>query len=111
MGRMLTPQASPKAYYAMDDTFVRWLASELAAALTTPVARNQRQRRCGAFIASLVQKLPDMPMPGRREMMTLLTKWEHQKAIDGHQIPRDDQTMDWMEEIVGSIDGLIEDDV
>ena len=43
--------------------------------------------------------------------MALLTKWEHQKAIDGHQIPRDDETMDWMEEIVGSIDGLIEDDV
>ena len=93
----------------MEDTFIRWLASELAAVLTTPVARNQRRQRCSIFIASLVKKLPDMPE--RREMMALLTKWEHQKAIDGHQIPRDDETMDWMEEIVGSIDGLIEDDV
>jgi hypothetical protein len=111
VGSTPTPQASLKTYHAMGDMFIRWLASELAAVLTTPVARNQRQQRCGAFIASLVKKLPDMPMPERREMMALLTKWEHQKAIDGHQIPRDDETMDWMEEIVGSIDGLIEDDM
>ena len=94
----------------MDDSFIGWLASELAAVLTTPVARNQRRRRCGRFIASLVVKLPDMPKPERRQLMALLTKWEYQKAIDGHQIPRDDETMDWMEEIVGNIDSLIEDD-
>jgi hypothetical protein len=94
----------------MDDTFIRWLATELAAVLTTPVAGNQRRRRCGTFTASLVTKLPDIPMPERRQLIALLRKWEHQKAIDGYQIPRDDETMDWMEEIVGSIDGLIEDD-
>jgi len=110
MRLLRTRHASPKVYNTMDDTFTRWLASELAAVLTTPTARNQRRRRCGSFIGSVITKLPDIPMPERRQLMALLTKWEHQKAIDGHQIPRDDETMDWMEEIVGSIDSLIEDD-
>lgn len=93
-----------------DQVLDRWIAHELTTVLTTALAANQRLQAAQAFLAAFEQRVKDLPQSRRRAIGRLLRHWEHQKAIPGMSVPRDDETMDWFEEITGTIDGILKNE-
>jgi hypothetical protein len=93
---------------AHDQVLDHWIAHELTIVLNTPIAANQRLQATQAFLAAFEQRVKDLPRSKRRTIGRLLRHWERQKAIPGMSVPRDDETMDWFEEITGTIDGMLE---
>ncbi len=90
------------------EAFIAWLAQDLAGVLTTPAANDQRLRASRTFIKTFATQLRDIPANERQYIGNLLHSWYRKKQIDGYTISRDDETMDWLEAIVGTIDGIIE---
>jgi hypothetical protein len=90
------------------EAFIAWLAQDLAGVLATPAASGQRLRASRRFIETFTAQLRDIPANERQYIGNLLHSWYRKKQIDGYTIPRDDKTMDWLEAIVGTIDGIIE---
>jgi hypothetical protein len=92
----------------MDDHFIHWLAHELTATLATPMIHNRRLHASRVFITAFIDKLTDIPAEEWSEIRNLLRSWEAQRAINGVPLPRDKATLDWLEAITGTIDGIID---
>jgi hypothetical protein len=90
------------------EAFIEWLAQDLAGVLMTPTTNDQRLLASRTFIATFAARLRDVPANERQYIGDLLHSWYRKKQIDGYTISRDDETMDWLEAIVGTIDGVIE---
>ena len=90
--------------------FTLWLAQALAEVLLSPVSRGRRLKAVDRFTHACIARLDHIPVDQHTQIIATFDRWLHTKQIDGYAIPRDDETMDWMEEIVGSIAGLLEEE-
>jgi hypothetical protein len=91
----------------MHDPLVQWIAAEVEAILVIPTAHQERDQRIRIFLVQFAEKMATIPNVNRESLLHVLWSWYDRKAIDGYVIPTDDETMDWLEELVGTMDGIL----
>ena len=92
----------------MDKAFTTWLGQEVFRVLVTPLEAEQRLLATRQFVAAIADKMDEIAPHERHQVVDLLCQWHHQNAIAGKQILNDKATTDWLEGIIGTIDGMIE---
>ncbi len=91
-----------------DELLIHWLADELATVLMIPITSDRRLAATRALISTFAVKFAAVPNLNRSAITDVLDTWVQTKRIDVFPVPRDDETIDWLEEIVGTIEGIIE---
>jgi hypothetical protein len=91
----------------LSDAFIVWMGQEFVRILHIPIDEEQRLQATRQFIPVFVEKVAEVYPPEQAQVLRLLHVWEHEKSIAGASIPKDKATMDWMEAIIGTLEGIL----
>jgi hypothetical protein len=94
----------------LSDTFVVWIGEEIVQVLATPMDDNQRLYATRQLVTSFVVVIAQIPPSERAQILRMLTVWKHDRCIMGVSFLKDKAMDDWMETIVGTLEGILEDD-
>ena len=89
--------------------FIIWAARELYQVMTTPIERDQRLTASRAFVSTFARRVDVLDSEERRRALDRLDQWISIGQIDGYTLPSDKETFSWLEGIVGTLIGLLED--
>jgi hypothetical protein len=91
----------------LSDAFVVWMSQEFVRILHTSIDEEQRLQTTRQFISTFVEKVAEVDPLEQAQILRLLQMWENEKSIAGANIPNDKATMDWMEAITGTLEGIL----
>jgi hypothetical protein len=92
-----------------EETLLQWLSRNLPGVLTTPIDNDRRLQSSRELIQLFVNKVSDLPFEERDQILGSLNHWIATGQIDGYNVPADKETFSWMEGIVGTLIGIVEE--
>jgi hypothetical protein len=91
----------------LDNDFILWLSQQLSLILRTPIRKDERLQATGQFMDEFIARAAHIAPSEYEHILNLIMDWMSRKYIDNNPIPSDKATLDWLEAIMGTIDGIL----